>query len=957
MIEFINLHKSYVSKTGRNVDALKGVSFSLPETGLVFIVGKSGSGKSTLLNMLGLLDSYDSGELKVNGKSTKDFSANERDAYRALNIGFVFQEFHIIEKYTIGQNLSLALEIGQQEAAAAQIAAALDKVGLAGFENRYARGVSGGQKQRVAIARALIKNPKIILADEPTGNLDSVTSKEIFNLLQQLSKTNLVIVISHDLDSAHTYADRIIELSDGKISAAYHGDGTNETVKLSVDKVNKKELDKLLNAGKKVVLVKNTKPKPAALRPAAAAPINLDTKVKLPFKSSFKLSLMSMRAKWVRVLFTICLSMFAIAFFGFADMVAQFNVNNVMQQEIERSGLPFVPLAMMETKEEGFVPSQERRIIEPEHLDEFKKLNLPHAVKYQLPFNGANPNHVFQPTLIPYYNFLGTVVQGVVETDSPEALGLTLSAGRWPANFNEVVITNFMFERYLRYGIELIIDGTTSIERLYGVVTPAGTPGSVTKLTEFSQIYERAIWEGYDRGGTSWAEHQFPNSNDDHTRWRTMRIVGMIDFDLSPYALLMPTVRQTTPATSEQKAVWPQAANAWSTYLNNYYALPGYYHNLMRHSSKLYLQTGIELSLTLPGQSSTTGQTVTHAPNHTAMDSFFRSDGLYPYWYTNTIPINGFTEADLAPYNPNEPGYNKKQVVVDVRLLLDLLPSELQALYTVDSSNINTVDFAAIMDELGISSGGAYINFKVDRNIGGVNLQAELSGYEIVAVYLDLGPCFYATQNFYDRLIIYPIGNILVPADTYQERMQLLNTLNSSGKFTTPSQEQDAPDRIFSFVIWSSSAQEIYFLNNMFSLFVGVFSLSAIVFTLFSVLLTYSFIAASINARKKDIGILRSLGARQKDIAGIFITEGAFIALIMIILASVSCYLGYFFLNEFFVSQLGQIAEMYSIVAFSVRQVLLMAAVTVAGVAISITLPILRIARKQPVEVIRAEAQ
>ncbi|MCL2846999.1 MAG: ABC transporter ATP-binding protein [Firmicutes bacterium] len=441
MIELRNVQKTYKDSKGREVQALRGISYKFPQTGVVFIVGKSGSGKSTLLNLLGLLDSYDNGELLVDGRPSNDLAGRERDTYRALNIGFVFQEFHIIEKYTIGQNISLALEIGQQDAGPEQIASALSKVGLAGFENRYARGVSGGQKQRVAIARAIVKNPKIILADEPTGNLDSVTSREIFDLLRELSRENLVIVISHDAESAHRYADEIVELADGKIVDIYNGDGTTDTVRLAVDAVNKKEVDALLDDGKKVVLVKKKEKPPVPIETPPVNTIDTSKRVRLPFSSSLKLSMLSMRAKWVRMLFTVFLSMFAIALFGFADIIGQYSTNRIMAQEIERSGLPFVPVALMETDESSFIQIQERRTITEQHLEHFDALGLPYAKQYAFPIPvmpGTRFRYMFPNERDS--DMLGYFVHGVVEVDSPEydnqpnSLGLLFIRGSLAAD-------------------------------------------------------------------------------------------------------------------------------------------------------------------------------------------------------------------------------------------------------------------------------------------------------------------------------------------------------------------------------------------------------------------------------------------------------------------------------------------------------------------------------------------
>ena len=217
MLSVRDLTKSYKAKGGVVTKALDGVSIDFPERGMVFILGKSGSGKSTLLNVTGGLDRPDSGEIIVKGKSSKDFTAADFDSYRNTFIGFIFQEYNILSEFNVEQNIALALQLQGKKNDKAAVEALLEKVDLSGYGHRKPNTLSGGQKQRVAIARALIKDPEIIMADEPTGALDSKTGKDIMDTLKKLSKEKLVIIVSHDLDFAEQYGDRIVEMKDGKI--------------------------------------------------------------------------------------------------------------------------------------------------------------------------------------------------------------------------------------------------------------------------------------------------------------------------------------------------------------------------------------------------------------------------------------------------------------------------------------------------------------------------------------------------------------------------------------------------------------------------------------------------------------------------------------------------------------------------------------------------------------------
>ena len=216
MIKIENLTKIYKSKKKNNCKALDGINFTLPDKGLIYIIGKSGSGKSTLLNLLGGLDSITTGSINVHGFDLSTASESDLYSYRSNNVGFIFQDFHLLDDLTVEENIKFSLKLLNVENDEL-INQALKEVDLEGYNNRYPNELSGGEKQRVAIARALVKNPEIILADEPTGNLDSKTTKMITELIKKISNDKLVVIVSHNLYDAYEYADRIIELSYGKI--------------------------------------------------------------------------------------------------------------------------------------------------------------------------------------------------------------------------------------------------------------------------------------------------------------------------------------------------------------------------------------------------------------------------------------------------------------------------------------------------------------------------------------------------------------------------------------------------------------------------------------------------------------------------------------------------------------------------------------------------------------------
>ena len=235
MLELIDIKKDY-AVAGEAVHALKGVSIKFRDSEFVSILGASGCGKTTLLNIIGGLDHYTSGDLIIEGRSTKQYRDGDWDTYRNHSIGFIFQSYHLIPHQTILQNVELALMISgvSKKERRQRAIEALDKVGLKDKIHNRPNQLSGGQAQRVAIARALINDPEIVLADEPTGALDSVTSVQIMELLKEISKDRLVIMVTHNPELAEQYSTRIIRLLDGLVvddSMPYDGADKSENVR------------------------------------------------------------------------------------------------------------------------------------------------------------------------------------------------------------------------------------------------------------------------------------------------------------------------------------------------------------------------------------------------------------------------------------------------------------------------------------------------------------------------------------------------------------------------------------------------------------------------------------------------------------------------------------------------------------------------------------------------------
>ncbi len=354
MIELRSVKKIYTTKIGETA-ALDGVSLTFPNKGLIFITGKSGSGKTTMLNVIGGLDGFDDGEIIIDGRSFKDLSAKDYDSYRNTFIGVVFQEYNLLPEYTVEKNIKIATELQGIDATEEEIDVLLEQVEILEYKKRLPSQLSGGQMQRVAIARALIKDPHIILADEPTGALDSNTGIQVIETLKKLSEEKLVIIVSHDLELAEKYADRIISLKDGKVisdqtvsDVVVEGgiyEGENFCVK-SGAKLTEEEGKKLIKAvedGRKIEITKNLKIREKRATTEVKESIKKTKErelvsSKMKFKSSAWLGLKSLSVKPVRLIITILLAVIAFGLFGIIDSVATYDRQKIIYYNLKQSG-------------------------------------------------------------------------------------------------------------------------------------------------------------------------------------------------------------------------------------------------------------------------------------------------------------------------------------------------------------------------------------------------------------------------------------------------------------------------------------------------------------------------------------------------------------------------------------------------------------------------------------------
>ena len=408
MIELKNLSKTYLPNKETQVHALKDINLTLGNKGLVFLLGKSGSGKTTLLNMVGGLDKPTQGQIVVDGKELDLQNEKEINAYRNNKIGFIFQSYGLLEDLTVKSNIKTALDLQNSYVNDEQIEDILQAVGLSKENiNRKVSQLSGGQKQRVAIARALIKNSQIILADEPTGNLDEKNSREIFGLLKRLAKTRLVVVVTHSKKFAEEYAERIITLKDGSIE----GDEIKE------ENDNKKILqdDREIN--------------------------------KFPLLTSFRFAFSSIWHVKLRFILTLIFMIVSLTMFGAGISATRYNKYELYETAIKNNnieGYTLVSDIYVDGKRSTLQPEQYEGIKTEDSLVTYRGKDF--SVCYNNAIDGHDRAYVIQLNSERYY-YPDSVA--VYDIEKLKKQGITLYKGQAPKSKEEIVITRYFAEGLL----------------------------------------------------------------------------------------------------------------------------------------------------------------------------------------------------------------------------------------------------------------------------------------------------------------------------------------------------------------------------------------------------------------------------------------------------------------------------------------------------------------------------
>lgn len=451
LLEIKNISKSY--KTGEFTQkALDDFSLKFRKNEFVSILGPSGSGKTTLLNIIGGLDRYDEGDLVINNKSTKEFKEKDWDAYRNNCIGFIFQSYNLIGHISLLENVEMGMTLSGVNAKTKKKKAidALEKVGLKDHIHKKPNQLSGGQMQRVAIARALANNPDIILADEPTGALDSQTSKQIMDLIKEIAKEKLVIMVTHNKDLASQYSTRIVELKDGKL--------INDSNPISnAEKTNKG--------------------------------INIK-KTAMNFLTALKLSFNNIKTKKGRTALTAFAS--SIGIIGIALILSLSNGFKIKIDEFEKDSLSQAPIVISEQSmsmdEESIIKAQENATKRKQYPNSKKVYITSDAMQTMMHTNKLSDEYTKYLQKLDKKNLAGISYQ--------KSTGLNIVNKTTDDKYNLISTTNMGMQTWTLLPTNPNDDNDGIIENTYDIIAGSineKSPGLILQVDSRNQIYESTL--------------------------------------------------------------------------------------------------------------------------------------------------------------------------------------------------------------------------------------------------------------------------------------------------------------------------------------------------------------------------------------------------------------------------------------------------------------------------------
>lgn len=978
MLEALHLTKIYKTKFGACVKALDDVSIQFPETGMVFLLGKSGSGKSTLLNVCGGLDAPTSGAIIVKGRSSNAFSQSDFDSYRNTYVGFIFQEYNILNEFTVEDNIALALELQGKPKDKAAIAKLLDDVDLTGYAKRKPNTLSGGQKQRIAIARALIKSPEIIMADEPTGALDSATGKQVFDTLKKLSKDKLVIVVSHDRDFAETYADRIIELKDGKVISDVTKTeekqqeltdnvsvvGQTLCIKKGTDLseedfaeiknfVSQSEGDVIIASGehevksfKEVNHIKDTG-EMEVFCDSSQMPVEQKIyspqdsrfiRSKLPARHAFKIGASGLKTKPIRLAFTIMLCTAAFIFFGLLSTMTFYDNESTFKESLKDSNYQLIKLnkyyGVTETwyldgEETGSYVNSMNTKFTPQELQEYASQYGKDA------FGGIEAWGNVNVQSVPG-DYWVSEIRGYAYLPEDNHLRQKI-VGAYPKKDNEICISSYMAdllvtckpldqktgkpielkERDDIIGRQIYVSG--SAYQVVGIIDSGSISEKYESLKEDNTTnyqlyagYYSELQDGIQLIGFVSSDALMSIAEEESNMY-----YNTDDFSYH-------RVVATFGEKSDANFVFPDWGNAgyaaFSKYAKDTDIIPLVEGGTTPQKGQVVVseQLFYELMLELCDKR---GQTQENAELSQLVGNLYNGGFDYQNKETGKWEFRSYTKEE------------KQQKFAE---LVELMHTELEQL-TLGMRYFDDYDYVGVGEVKTYAVVGVWMD---NRNSSGGILFDDATATELWDIQKDTVDYYgeFETNYVASGDEIYSI--LYIPYDHSQAQTDQLWDMYCTKQYG----EDGTRD-----VIVSTLISNLEMIDITIDVLYKVFLTLGIILAVFAALLLSNFISVSISYKKKEIGILRAVGARSIDVFKIFFSESFVITGICVVLSCIGSILSCGIINGIVNDMMGTTLFVFGPISFVVLIVIAFATAVIATF-----LPVWNAAKKKPVESIRA---
>ncbi|MDE6550385.1 MAG: ATP-binding cassette domain-containing protein [Clostridia bacterium] len=1045
MLSVKEISKTYVPKKGVPVKALDNVSLSFADKGLVFILGKSGSGKSTLLNIMGGLDIADSGEFIIKGRSSKDFKAADFNAYRNTCVGFIFQEYNILEEFSVGENIAMALEFQGRAADSETMDNILKEVDLEGYAKRKPNELSGGQMQRVAIARALIKNPEIIMADEPTGALDSETGRQVLETLKKLSEDKLVIVVSHDREFAQQYGDRVIELADGKVIHDSE-ESANDNASCNVESYNADSYSVGSdNSESSSVENYNADSDNAEGGRDESKDKSAFIRSRLPYKRALKMGAVSIKSKPLRLVITMLLCFFSFTLMGVIDTGMAYSSKKVAVEGLANVGYDSIAAIGGQWKTDIREPDimDYYSGMSQDELDELKEstgmdfrgvalLSVDNVRTHDLFF--ADEGALSGDNYSPYYT---GALSGFLPAEDAliDSIG-EIIAGRLPRSDKEIVITKYLYEQYVVAGYRY--QDTSSDELIYVAPSQLKSPQEfldINPLIEYNQYVSGKrvridTWTvvgildtGADKNG------MFDNLKPSKDNWARDTLYDYeIRHNCSQYfqygyhSLGYVKTEQYEEFTNGQQ-VYPNGVNPWAKAARGEIFLDKNTRISILGAAKDCDLDKVNEVIWLDGKQRTKLEDNEIVIGMNAANKIIVSD-IYSemkYYSHNKIYLNGEVsfercrigdltragaEIAICQYAERVP-FDKLQPFIDYikedrqRLRVSFYYSNEH--FRTDKWDIDNMDetqwrlaYAGYLNETNYSvndnsyTGGYYSNItglptgeQIALTDGyKIYIQAKLENFtyntEFEEAYVDfLQASSYQNSAYRSNASALKIVGIYVM--NYDDALYLDRA--DPYVFSNKIYEM-APEKEFRYAFavakmpterkdiqmlidfhYNNNGRQAKLINGVVeltsSITVSVYGwidnilqYAMIVLVIMSVAQLSNYIAASIYERRKDIGILRALGAKSGDICAIFCTESVIVALINCALSIIATPLICVGVNSVLPKLFHINVKLFY---FGIRQAAVIFGMGIGTALLASIIPIIRICRKQPIDSIRGK--